>query len=456
MRKKSDLRPYQDRGVSYFYEHDSVLAIVGMGGGKTAMALTAIRELIDDGVIRCALVLAPKRVAQLVWTREHKEWEHLAGLKICHVAGSPDKRTALLNSDADIYVLGVDNTQWLIEILKGSPADLPLFDLLVIDEISRFKNPRSKRGKVLKKLIDRWKGVWGLTGTPRPNGYEDLFNPVSILTKQKMWGRSFDRWRTERFMPIDYNGYNWTIRPEWRERTIKDAGSISFTVRDEDMPELEPITKVFHWVDLPVSARAVYKDMERKLLASVDDKVTLAANKAVSTGKLAQIAQGFLYGEGGSEDVQHIHTAKSDMLDDLLEGVDGEPVLIGYEFIEEMKALKEMYGLPHFGRGTTDAQALQYEAAWNRRELPRLALHPASAGHGLNLQHGGSQFIWLCPPWSAEYYDQTRKRYHRPGQTRRCFEHFILARDTVDEMKYDRVVNKLSEQEAFRRYIKKL
>jgi hypothetical protein len=458
VRDPSDLRAAQQRAATRFYEHDAVQAVMPMGSGKTASALTAIRELIDDGAIECAVVLAPKRVAQLVWTREHLLWSHLAGLRVRLVSGTPVQRNAALfdieMEPADIYVVGVDNTQWLVDLLKPMRRDHKLFGLLVIDESSRFKNPRGKRGRALQKIADRWTSIWELTGTPRPNGYEDQYRPLQIITKGKLWNRSFDRWRGERFMPLDFHQRSWSIRPEWRERTKADIATYSFTVSDEDMPELEPVTSVFHWVDLPPTVAREYKRMEHQLLAKDGRRTVLAANQAVASGKLAQMANGFVYDEAGG--VVDLHTEKADQLVELLEGSD-ENVLIGYEFRQDLATLRALWpDLPYLGAGVKDDDALRYETAWNRGELPRLALHPASAGHGLNLQYGGSQLVWFGMPWSAELYDQTLKRFHRPGQTRRCFAHHILARNTVDEVKYDRVINKMSEQEAFRRYLEKI
>lgn len=457
MRTKADLRAAQQRTATYLYENDAVQAVLPMGAGKTAAALTAITEMIDDGVIRCALGLAPKRVAQLVWPKEPKLWEHLQHLKVSVVAGTPQQRhAALFDVDADIYMVGVDNAQWLVEVLEKLPEHHKLFDLLLIDELSRFKNPRGERAKALRKIIKRWNTRWGLTGTPRPNGWEDQFMPMTLLTQMAIWGKSFDKWRDERFMQTDYHGHQFALRPEWRDRTIADISRYSITISEEDMPDLPPLTPVFHWVTLPPAARKAYQDMEHKLFARYDrNPAILAANKAVATGKLAQIANGFMYDEAGA--VQHVHTEKADQLVELFEELDGDPGLVAYEFFEDLTVIKELYpGIPHLGRGTTDKQAEQYEREWNERRIEKLALHPASAGHGLNLQYGGAQLIWYGLTWSAELYDQTLKRFHRPGQNRRCFAHHILARDTVDEIKYDRVIMKMSEQEAFRKYLRKV
>lgn len=463
MRLKSDLRGAQQRAITRLYEWDAVQAVMPMGSGKTASAMTAIRELIDDGVIRCALVLAPKRVAQLVWTKEHHLWEHLDSLRICLVDGGPDERLRkLLREDADIYVVGVDNTQWLVEELKQMQPKFKLFDLLCIDEISRFGNPRSKRGRALQKIADRFKIKWGLTGTPRARGYENQFRPMQLLTNEKAFKRSFDVWRTLHFMKVDVDGnpseygHAYEVRPE-HEPAIRDTiARYSFTVGPEDLPDLPPIVPVFHWIDLPTRAMIAYKRMERDLLyRKVDGKNVLAANAAVASGKLVQMANGFIYDEAG--EVEHVHTEKADTLVDLVEGLGGENCAIIYEFREDLRLLKELWpGMPYFGAGVSDAAALDLEAAWNRGAVPVLGLHPASGGHGLNLQYGGAQVLLYSMPWSPEFYDQTLKRFHRPGQAKRVFAHHLLARNTVDEVKYNRVVKRMTEQEAFRNYLEKI
>lgn len=446
----------QARVATYLYEHDSVQAVVPMGGGKTCASMTAIRELIDDGHIQAALVIAPKKVAKLVWTKEHKGWEHLQDLRIQLVTGSPAERMKkLLAPGFDIYVVGIDNVKWLLEVMKKLPPFHPLWHLLCVDEMSKFKNPRGVRSKLMRKYAAKWKIKWGLTGTPRPNGYEDQFAPLSILTGNKLWGKRFDPWRDQYFMATDYHGRTWTIRPEHRNRIRADISKFSITVRDEDMPELPPLQPLFHWVELPPSAQRHYETMKKELIALLEKKNILAANAAVASGKMAQIAQGFMYDE--EKGVQHMHSEKADLLSDLVECID-TPVIIVYEFREDLARLRELYGqdLPYLGAGVSDTKAELVEAEWNEGKYPRLAIHPKSAGHGLNLQFGGTDMIFYGMPWSAEDYDQTIKRFWRPGVKSRCRSHHIFARGTVDEIKFDRVTNKISEQEAFRNYIQKI
>lgn len=467
MRTKADMHGYQDRTVTKLYESDAVQAVLPMGAGKTVCALTAIDEMIRDQVIRRAIVLAPKRVCQLVWPAEINGWAHLKGMTVRHVAGTPAEREKMLLKDqpADVYVVGIDNVKWLVAILEKLPEDHPLFDLLCIDELSRFKSPRSKLiNKHLKKVRPRWKIVWGLTGTPRPNDYIDQFRPLQFLTDTKLFApRSFDSWRLKNFMQVDgagnpsEYGFKWQVRPEHEMKIIKKIASVTFTIDPSEMPELPELSTVIHWVDLPPSVMKQYKLMERELLANVDMKTILAPNSGVANGKLAQMAQGFIYGEGGNKEVTWLHAAKSDMLVDLVDAFDGEQALLVYGFLDDLRVMQELWpGIPFLGNGVSDKLAAQHEADWNAKKLDRLAMHPASAGHGLNLQHGGNQMIVFNMPWSAEQYDQMIKRFHRQGQIRRCFLHLILARNTVDEIKYDRVIGKMEDQAAFNKYLKRI
>lgn len=466
MRRKQDMHGYQDRTASRLYEADAVQAVLPMGAGKTVSAATAIRELIDDGHIRAAVINAPKRVAHQVWPAEFENWEHLAGTKVSVVLGTPAERASALHSDAEVYVTSRDNIKWLVEELQKLPPDHKLFDLLCIDELSRFKSPRSKlANKHLMKVRKHFRIMWGLTGTPRPNGYEDQFRPLQMLSNNRLFSpRTFDQWRQMRFMKVDAEGkpseygHQWVIRPEHEAKIIRQIASMTFTIDPAEMPELPGLTVVEHWVDLPPATLARYKEMERKLLGTVNGQTYLAPSAGVAAGKLEQMTQGFIYGEGGNTEVEWLHTAKADALSDLVEDLSDSPAMIVYGFVEELRAMREQWpGLAYLGAGVGDKLAAQYEADWNADRLPLLALHPASAGHGLNLQYGsGNQMLVANMPWSAELYDQVIKRMYRQGQKRKCFLHLILARNTVDEIKYDRVIGKMTDQEAFNKYLKKV
>jgi hypothetical protein len=453
MRALSDLRDYQQRAVTRLFESDGVMLVLPMGSGKTAIA-----ELQEFEPARHALVLAPKRVAHLVWPKEVKEWEHLVGVDVRVADGSETQRRLVLSAhdEHDITVVGIDNTIWLCNLLAALPDDHPLFDLLIIDEISRFRNPKSKRGKALLSIIKRFKSVWGLTGTPRPNGLEDLYKPLQIVTKSAIWGRSFYAWRQQRFYPADRNGYDWLPLPGQEARILREASPYMLALAPEDMPSLPPVTVVEHTVHLPEEVLDSYRKMQRELFAEINGREVLAASAGVASGKLAQIAQGFMYAEGGNTDVEEVHREKANWIAELVEGLAGDPLIIVYEFVEDLRTLQRLFGkdLPYLGQGVSDAMAAKHVEAWNAGKLPLFALHAASGGHGLNLQSGGCQMAWYGLTWSPELYDQTVARIVRPGQAGHVFVHLCLASGTVDELKRLRVVAKLSAQEAFAVYLK--
>lgn len=455
MRTKADLYAFQQRGVTAIYERDYRQLVIGMGGGKTALVLTAVEELIRDGVVGGALVLAPKKVAELVWPSEPSKWEHLAGMGVSVGLGPPAAREAALFDGApEIRVQTHDNVQWLVERLLKLPADHPLFDMLVIDEISRFRNPKSKRAKALMKVRDRFKLVVGLTGTPRPNGYEDQFNPLKIVTGGRLWGKSFYKWRDRNFYPTDWNGYNWSILPNARDAVRRAIASVSFAVPPDEMPELPEMVddeRTLLDVDLPRDAKVEYDRMLAKLIAEAGGKRMLAANAAVASGKLEQIAQGFLYDE--NKEPVWLHHEKLDRLEGALDTLAGDPAVVCYWYEADLFALEGRFGpLPAINSNTKNLSKLVAE--WKTGRIPVLLLQPASGGHGLDgLQDSCSNLIWYTPIWSKELYDQTRKRVHRPGQDRRVMNWTIRARTTVDVAKRVRCLDGISEQDAFLQYL---
>lgn len=470
-----DLYESQQRGVDHLYESNATQFVAPMGFGKTAVAMTAIGELIIDEVIDCALVIAPKRVAQLVWPNEQKLWKHLQFLRVKPIIGLPWKRQQdLLHgaamSHADIFVVGVDNVPWLVSVLRTTPRDHPIFQCLVIDELSRFKNPRGVWSKEMRKIAGLFRIKWGLTGTPRPNGIIDQFAPLSIISANTLWSRSFDKWRNENFYATDYQRYHWAVQPGRIAQLEADISKFTVTVDVSDMPDLPELVVRDHFVELPRTVMKQYKEMETDLIldpvfdeildtGNFQGPIVVAANMGVATIKMAQIVQGFVYSEEDETGrvANYLHGAKEALLEELVEDLSGDPVLIVYEFQEDLERMKAKWpDLRWLGEGTTDAQAAENEQLWNMGLVPIMALHPASAGHGLNLQHGGHQMIFYGMTWSAELYDQTIKRFHRQGQKEHCFVHRILARDTIDEAKVIRVENKISAQEAFKRYLRRV
>jgi hypothetical protein len=452
------LRSYQQRSATYLYEHDAAFLIAPLGAGKGAAALTGIAELIRDGQRRHALVIAPKLVAETVWPQEVASWPHLAHLRVAVLDGGPARRRELLAaaSRRELTVIGIDLVPWLVDELAAIPDDHPLFDLLVIDETSRLKDPSGKRARALLKIAGRFRTRWGLTGTPRPNSAMDLFMPTAIITNGALWGRAFVPWQKRHFRPRDPFGREWIALPGAEAQIAADFGTVAMMVADQDMPDLPPLNVVVTRVELPDTVMASYKTLQRELFAALEARTIEASSPLVATGKCAQLANGFLYDEGNQDPVV-VHTVKIDWLRELVESLDGEPLLVAYEFIEDLRTIRRAFGeVPALGGLTPAGEAKRLVEAWNAGALPLLAFHLASAGHGLNLQHGGSRMAWLSPSWSAELTEQAIARIYRPGQTAHVTIHVCVAAGTVDEMKRDRVLGKMSAQEAFRRHLERV
>jgi hypothetical protein len=458
MRPLKDLRPYQQRIATALYENDEQLCVLRPGGGKTVAALTAIVDLLRDKVIRHAIVIAPKRVACVVWPDEIEAWAHTKKLNYSILNGSPRDRELLLRSWGlhDIILIGLDLVPWLFEQLDSYPADHMAWDLLVLDEVSRLRKPSGVRAKALAKHAHRFKMIWGLSGTLRPSGPLDLFMPARIVTRGRLWGRSYAKWQREHFYPTDYMQYDWKPLPGAEDKLNAEIAPLTVTVAEGEMPKVEP-TIVFDRVQLPDHARHKYESMRSKLMAQVKTKSVIAVSAAVATGKLAQMANGFVY--DAAKATNDLHTAKYDWLLDLMEEATG-PTLIVYEYQADLEALRSAYDtlfvgpLPYLGSGVTDKQAADNIAAWNAGELPIMGLHPASGGHGLNLQHGGADMAWISPCWSPEYWEQTIARIARPGQTRPVVVRVCIADNTVDGLKVNRVHHKMSAQDAFEKWLR--
>ena len=458
MRAKKELRKYQNRIATALYENDEKLCVLRPGGGKTIAALTAIEELLADKVIRHALVIAPKRVARVVWPDEIEQWKHVKRLRYTVLDGGPADRELTLSGIPlglrDVTIVGLDIAQWLCEQLEKKPDSSKLFDLLVIDEASRLRNPKGKRAKALAKLASRFKMIWGLSGTLRPSGPQDLFMPARVVTRGRLWGKSFWKWRETNFYPADREGYDWRPFPGVEDRLNAELAPYITTVEDGELIQPEP-TIVLDKVELPPGAKAQYDRMQKQLIADIGEDRVHAGSAAIATGKMAQMANGFIYDtEAGS--VLQVHGAKREWLEDIVSDAVG-PTLLIYEFQEDLRLLKEVLGanLLYLGSGVNDRQAADNIKAWNAGELPFMGLHPASGGHGLNLQHGGSDMAWISPTWSPEYWEQTIARINRSGQKRQVMVRVCVAANTVDELKLNRVHHKMTAQEAFEAYLRR-
>jgi len=449
------LRSYQQTAATYLYERDAGFLIAPLGAGKGAATLTAFADLYRDGYRRHALVVAPKLVATTVWPAEAQSWT--PSLRLALLDGGPSERRALLVTahEREVTVIGIDLVPWLVAELAGVPDGHPLLDVLIIDETSKLKDPDSKRARALAKIAGRFKTRWGLTGTPRPNSSQDLFMPAAIISAGALWGRGFIPWRNRYFYLRNPVTDEWLPQPGAEQQIAGEFAAIAMTVRDEDMPDLPPCNIVVSPVALPGEVMSVYRQMEDELFAEIGERSIEAVSPLVATGKLAQLANGFMYGEGNTDPVP-VHAAKLEWLRELVESLDGEPLLIAYEFVEVLRGIRAALGDVPTLSGASGTEAQKLVDDWNAGALPLLAFHPASAGHGLNLQHGGSRMAWLSPSWSAELTEQAIARIYRPGQMRKVTIHVCVAAGTVDELKRNRVIGKMSAQDAFKRYLEQI
>jgi hypothetical protein len=378
------LRSYQQRAATWLYERDAAVLVAPLGAGKGAAALTALAELIRDGQRRHGLVIAPKLVATTVWPQEVTSWPHLAHLRVAVLDGDPERRRKLLSTatERELTVIGIDLVPWLVRELIAVADDHPLFDALIIDETSRLKDPSGKRARALLRIAGRFRTRWGLTGTPRPNGNQDLFMPVAVITDGALWGRAFVPWQKRHFRPRDPFGREWVALPGAEEQIAADFGTVAMTVADDDMPDLPPLNVVVMALKLPDSVMATYREMARELFAEIAGRSIEAASPLIATGKLAQLANGFLY-DAGAGDPVFVHSQKIDWLRELVEGLDGEPLLIAYEFVEDLRTIRRAFGeVPVLGGLTGAREASRLVAEWNAGTLPLLAFIRPRRGTG--------------------------------------------------------------------------
>lgn len=416
---------YQQAAIEWIYEHPACGLFLDMGLGKTVTTLTALRGIIYDyGDVCRTLVIAPKRVAEETWPAELAKWDHLADLTYSLVAGSRKDRLAALDTGADIDIIGRDNISWLVDHYgKAWP-----YDAIVIDELSSFKSHQSKRFKALKKVRPLSKRVIGLTGTPAPNSYIDLWPQLYLLDRGARLGKTISIFRDQfclgkRWPSMPVTLYE--IRPGAEPEIDKQISDICISMSAADYLDMPDRTYIELPVTLPAQALAKYKEMAREAVTELGGEAITAANAAVLSGKLLQLANGFAYQEDGS--VKHLHDVKLDALEELIEAAQGQPVLVFYTFKSDLDRIRSRF---------KDAKTIEDEdiiARWNSGQVPLLCLHPQSAGHGLNLQQGGSIIAWFGLPWSLEYYQQANARLYRQGQTKPVRIYHIIAKGTIDE-----------------------
>jgi len=404
-----NLRPYQNQAADFLYEHDRAMILAPVGAGKTAITLTAISDMARDGHVRRFLVVAPLRVATSVWPVEAAKWA--PGLQLRVAVGTPTQRKAALDYWSEIVVTNYDNLQWLAE------QDLSTFDGVVFDELTRLKNPSGARFKALAKALD-CPIRWGLTGSFTSNGLEDVFGQCKIID-QKLLGRSKGAFQQQYFYLVNKDYNDWQPRPGALELVMARIKPATFVLEPgEYKDKLPPLHTVEVRMDLP--DRKPYEDMKKDFVTRFPDATAVAINAAVVTQKLSQMAAGFVYTPAPVWFSGH----KFDRLEELLAENQQANTIVFYNFIEELNELQRRF--PH-------ARTVDSIDDWNAGRVRLLCLHPRSAGHGLNLQHGGHHIVWLSLPWSLELFEQANGRLHRSGQRHDVWCYVMIANQTVDE-----------------------
>lgn len=432
---------YQRYTIQFIIDHSESAIFLGMGMGKTISTLTAINDLIRNRFeTQKVLVIAPIRVARDTWPAEIHKWDHLAGLTVSPIIGTAKQREAAANRRADIYTIGRENIPWLV---KHHGSRWP-YDMVIIDELSSFKNPQAKRFKALKKVRPKIHRIVGLTGTPAPNSLLDIWAPFRLIDNGQRLGKYITHYRDQYFTPGRRNGtvvYNWNLRPGADQAIYDNIADITVSMRTTDYLQLPESTHQHITVQLPTKARKHIDTLKRDLVLDLDDDTIDAANAATLSLKLQQLAGGAIYNEAG-DDYITIHDEKIQALTELVDQAQGNTLLVCYWFKHERDRILD--AIP--GARVLDTAKDFHD--WNNGDIPVALIHPASAGHGLNLQAGGHIMVWYTTPWSLELYEQANARLHRQGQTEPVSIIHIDTADSIDQTVHQALTRKDTTQQA--------
>ena len=442
---KYEPHDYQKYSVEYIKSHPIAAILLSMGLGKTSITLTAINDLMFDSFeVHKVLCICPLRVATSTWGAEIGKWEHLHLLKYSVAVGTEAERLSALKAQADIYIINRENVQWLIE-KSGVPFD---FDMVVVDELSSFKNYQSKRFKALMKARPKVKRMVGLTGTPSSNGLMDLFAEFKLLDMGARLGRFIGQYRNAYFSPDKRNGqivYSYKPLPNAEQQIYDKISDITISMKSTDHLKMPELISTQLEVELSELEKKKYEELKKDLILQLPDGEITAANAASLTGKLSQMANGAVYSD--DESILEIHQRKLDALEDIIEAANGKPILVAYWYKHDVERITKLL----------DRLKMEYARIsspgsierWNKGEFAVGLIHPASAGHGLNLQQGGSALVWFGITWSLELYQQTNARLWRQGQSAETvvITH-IIAKGTIDERIMKALKNKDTSQSA--------
>lgn len=445
----STFTPYQHQaaGIKWITDRPACALFWGMGTGKTVTTLTAVdlllNDYLEDGPV---LVIAPKRVAENTWSKETAKWEHLRHLRISKIMGTQHERQAAILKKADIYVINRENVVWLVEYLQGAWP----FKIVVIDELSSFKSAQAKRWKALRRVRGRMRRIIGLTGTPRPNGLEDLWPELYLLDQGERLGKTLGAFRTKYLTPDRMNGhivYSYRPKDGAEAEVYERIADLCMSVKKEDVINLPGQEYIDIELDAPPALLKKYKKFERdKVLECLnEDGEIVAGTSAILTNKLLQFANGAVYDL--DKKVHCIHDVKLDALQEMVEAAEGEPLLVLYQYTHDAERIRQhLWAKLHIQCRALDKP--QDFDAWDRGEIPVALAHPASIGHGLNLQEGGHLIIWYGVPWSLELYQQANERLNRPGQRHVCRVYHLLLGGTHDLRVLKSLKNKETGQDG--------
>lgn len=437
---------YQEYCIRRIIGTKKIGLFLDMGLGKTVTTLTAIRELkYNRFEVRKVLIIAPKKVAEGTWTREKDKWEHTKILRVSRVLGSQAKRIRALNTPSDLYIINRENVCWLVDYYRNAWP----FDMVVIDESSSFKSHTAKRFKALASVIGHIDRLVELTGTPSPNGLNDLWSQVYLLDGGERLGKRYTQFREHYFDPGDRGQnvvYNYKPKQGSEESIMAKIADICVSMKAEDYLQLPPV--VFHEVPVALDSRAerAYRELEKKMILELPEEEEISvASAAALSNKLLQLANGAVYDD--DHNVHEVHGCKIEAFLELIESLQGKPVLVFYNFQHDRTRI--LKALEKTKRRVRELKRPEDEDAWNRREVDVLLAHPASSAYGLNLQDGGNHVIWFGLNWNYEQYTQANKRLHRQGQTERVIIHHLVCTGTRDED----VMAALSRKEDVQDYV---
>ena len=415
---------YQSYATEFILSHPISAVFLEMGLGKSVITLSAIFDLCLDSFLVCkVLVIAPLRVARDTWPAEINKWDHLKGLSYSVAVGTEKERIDALKKQSTLYIINRENVDWLVH-KSGIPFH---FDMVVIDELSSFKSYGAKRFKSLLKVRPSIKRIVGLTGTPSSNGLMDLWAEFRILDLGQRLGRYISHYRNTYFKPDKRNAqivFSYKPLPGAEEEIYKQISDITISMKSTDYLKMPEYVSNEVFVTLSDKEWKVYSEFKEEMVANLGDEEIDAVNAAVLSGKLLQMANGAVYDSGNKSHV--IHEKKLDALEDLIEGANGKPVLVAYWYKHDLERIKDRFPVRQI-------QSSKDIKDWNNSKIPIAVIHPASAGHGLNLQSGGSTLIWFGLTWSLELYQQTNARLYRQGQRDTVIVHHIITKNTIDE-----------------------